>query len=251
MHLVALVRSHNRHNLLQVVLDELIRYGTLPGLTVSISLALDRPTHNVLAVAAAHEANCSICEMPFPLLSAERGERFSEGLNLQLEDINRWPGPPPDWLYLADDDRWFEPNGITKELPEALSNPDVDLWYCRSVFFWDFPGSYNLNRYHHTPLLSRYNPGDRWPTNRMISAPERIHDAAIVRGRIGNIKTPLLDYGSFTPLWREELYRSFEAAGKVDDYTGSLLRDPGDALRDYRKDFGDFKDLFSEKVYGG
>lgn len=249
MHLVALVRTHNRHNLLPVVLDELLRYGTL-GIDVSISLALDRPTPAVLRVAADYAAHCSTCEMPFALLSPE-GEKFSEGLNLQLEDIERWPGPPPDWLYLADDDRWFEPNSITSELPLALADPDVDLWYCRSVFFWDSPSQYNLNRYHHTPLLSRYNPGDRFPTNRMISAPEKMHDQAIVRGRIANLKTPLLDYGSFNIQWREELYRSFEAAGKVDDYTGSLLRDPGDALRDYRKDFGDFKDLFSEQVYAG
>src|SRR5262245_27787473 len=196
MRVLALVRSHNRAHTLPIVLDELIRYNRLGDTDCAISLALDRPTPEVCKIAAKYSKYCfSVLDMPFPLVSDR--ERFSEGLNLQLDDAERYD-LNPDWLYLADDDRWFEPLSITTELPTALESPDIDLWYCRSLFLWNEPHLYNPARYHHTPLLSRYRHGDRFPLNRMISATETLHDDAIIRHRFSNLRTPILDYGSFT-----------------------------------------------------
>src|SRR5262245_1370990 len=247
MRLLALVRTHNRAHLLPIVLDELLRYNRLGDTDCCISLAVDRPTSDVCKIIAKYSSRIfSVIEMPFPLVSSF-GERFSEGLNLQLDDAERWD-LNPDRLYLADDDRWFEPNRITEELPRALATPDVDLWYCRSLFMWDEPHLYNPSRYHHTPLISRYRPGDRFPLNRMISAPVSVHDDALIQRRTDCLGTPLLDYGSFTQPERDELYKTFAAAGKIDDYTAALLRPPSNGLLNFRDTHGDFKDLYSECV---
>lgn len=235
MLVAALVRAHRRADLLEQVLDELVRYGTFPGIEMLIHMTLDRPTQDVLKVAAqSSERLFKLRELTFPLCSAF-GERFAEGLNIQLADLEELERKP-DWLYLADDDRWFPPDTIERELPEALANPHIDLWYARSIFFWDSPSKYNPARYHHAPVFSRFIPGDRFPQNRMIQAPAGIHDSAIIQGRVGTLCSPLLDWGSFTQEDREALYRQYEEAGKIDDYTTSLLRPPRDGLRTYPTD---------------
>lgn len=246
----ALVRCHNRPRTLDIVLRELDRYRTFAGVDVAISVMADRPTQEVLAVLKRHDlAILTQPKLNFPLLS-HHGERFMEALNIQLEDLEK--AAHPDFLLLADDDRWFEPLRIAEELPAVLANPDIDLWYARSIFFQDDPHTFNTRRHHYSPVLCRLIPGDRFPLTRIIQAPERSHDRAIVQDRVGAFKTPLLDYGSFRESDRLRLYKAFVAAGKSDPYVDSLLGPasphtfPEDAHRLGLLTAGPWKDLWSE-----
>jgi hypothetical protein len=217
-----ILRAHQRANTLSIALSELLRLGKLPGLAVKIAIVADRPSASVQKVL--DSSGCAVVSCPFPLVSAEHGEMFMEANNLGLNALLSLTGEPYDWLCMHDDDYWLEPEHATVEVPTALANEDVDMWYVRTVFMQDRPDRYNPNRHHHSPLFFRYLEGDRYPASRerMIHATALRHDDAICTGRIQTLKTPLLDYGSYSAAERQRLYDVYTRAGKTCSYIESL-----------------------------
>ena len=242
INLGCLVRAHRRAKTLDIALSELERYGTLSDIKVWICIQADRPLPEVSAILAKHVGpQCHVCEAPGPALADK--EYFLKNLNAHLSELEQFH-QDLDWIYLADDDRWFEPKRITLELPSALSDPDVALWDARSLFMWDKPNEFNVARHHISPVFWRHVPKFRWSGKRMIQAPDALHDHYVLTNRHSHLKTPLLDYGSFTIADRAELFAYFTAAGKTDSYIQSLIEPP--VLSNYPEDGNSWTDLWSE-----
>lgn len=245
-----LLRAHRRAETLELVLSELVRYSTLPGVACRIHVMADRPTQPVRYVLERFQQKIYNVVAPrLPLLSREHGELFMQGLNAQLDDFERVGA---DWYLVADDDQWFEPHHINTELPAVLHNPDIDIWYAECVFFWDTPTTYHPDRRHCSPVLFRAKPGDRFPTNRIIMATEEVHDTAIIQGRTGRLKTPLLNYGAYSAEERQRVYDTYKEAGKVDLFTESgliaparLAQFPADAVTTGLLPDPEWKDLWT------
>lgn len=257
MRLGAIVRTHDRALLLDILLGELLRYQRFPGMdSMLIHVLADRPTPEVAAVLARYESCLfKLRFSPFPLVSPDGGQRICEAENLQMEDFD---DHPVDWIFHADDDHWFEPLHIEEELPVALARQDVDLYYAHQLFFWnDYTSVCDPpTRPHYSPQIFRHFPGDRFPLNRIIQAPEQVHDTAIMEGRTGHLKTPLLDYSCFHEKDRAHLHAMFTGAGKCDSFIASL-KAPRARLRLFPCELvasGHFpdtnwRDLYKEKVH--
>jgi hypothetical protein len=248
----AFIRCHRRALTLRIALTELFRYADTPGLIVKVHVLADRPNFLVERVLADFRHRLfGLLYSPFPLVSSS-GERFMEAANLQLKAFER---SPPDFYFYGDDDRWLQPPGSYSELPIALANPDVDLWYANSVFFHDNTDTFRTNTAHHSPLLWRHLDNDHFPptSSRIIQATTRRHDDAIAQSRTATLRTPLLDYGTFSADERLRVYRAYKGAGKVDSVTESctdpapsLLKFPADALSLGLTDSTKWTDLFLE-----
>jgi len=250
--LAALVRAHRRHKTLKIVLSELRRYAQVwPGVDVRIVVMADRPTAEVKTLLDSSAGpDLLVIPAPKPLVSAA-GENFLHPLNLQLDALEKWQ-KKVDWCYLADDDRWFDPACADAEIPALLHDRDVGLLFSRSLFFWELPTVYNAERHHVSPVMWRHCKGERWSGHRMIQAPDNIHDSYIIAGALHHLKTPLLDYGSFSLHERQELHAAFTEAGKHDPYIDSLLSRPlsenypaDAAIRGWRQLEPPFVDLWS------
>lgn len=256
MRLGAIVRTKDRALLLKILLGELLRYRTFPGVeSMHIHVLTDRPTPEVSSVLSGFASHLfRIRDCPFPLVSPDGGQRICEGENLQLEDLD---STPLDWIFHADDDHWFEPIHIEQELPPALSRQDVDIFYAHQLFFWD---SFDrvcppLSRPHYSPQIFRHIPGDRFPLNRIIQAPEQVHDQSILEGRVGHLTTPLLDYSCFSSSDRDRLYEDFVGAGKCDQFIATLrapsagsLSFPSDLVKSGHYPDLRFRDLYQEAI---
>lgn len=218
-----LLRAHQRSATLDIILSELRRLGTLPGVATKILVTTDRPTYHVCKVIEKYEPYLfDVLPLPFPLLSPT-GEHFMEAANLGLE---RFEKTHLDWCAIWDDDFWLEPIHATEELPRALASSDVDLWYANALFMWDESNRFNAARRHRSPLLFRYWLDDRFPLDRIIHATALAHDTAILTERTATLSTPILEYGCFTPSERLRLYRTYTEAGKVDSFISSLVAPP-------------------------
>ena len=249
MKIAALLRVHRRARTLDIVLSEIARYGKLPGIQTIVQVAADRPSKEVEMILARHKSLIHSRINVEPIVSKDSGERFQEVLNEQLEVIQDWK---PDWVLRQDDDEWLEPCHATEELPLAIHDPEIDLWYAFTVYMWDRPNQYNFRRKHFSPYMFRYIPGDRFPTNRLIHATELLHDRAVIEGRQGLLRSPLLDYGTFTEEERQENFERYLKAGRLDDFTRSLVEPPDlrifpeDAIDDYMIYDREWKDLWTE-----
>jgi len=233
-----LLRAHHRHEQLDIALQELLRYNELPGLEVKIQVLVDRPHFLVEGVLKKYRDRLyGLAYCPFPIVSA-RGYRFMESNNYNLKRLEHCD---PDWVYVADDDAWFAPPMIDKELPEALTSTTVDLWYAKSLFLWDDPRQYNENRKHYGPVIWRHQPGARWPLDRSLQVPMPLHDEAIMTRRVGDLTTPLLDYGSYDEPERVRLYNAYLRAGRDphDAWVSSLVEPPDLRSLDLSEDWID------------
>lgn len=217
------MRVHRRADTLRIVFSELRRYRSFKGVAVLAHVMQDRPSQEVKKVLADNDDLIyNVLEAPFPLVSAA-GERFCEGLNLQLDDFER---AGANFYMLQDDDSWLEPGQAQDALEWALEQNEADMLYVHSVFFWDVSNLYNSNRRHCSPLLFRALPGDRYPLNRMITATEHRHDTAIAENRTSDLGVPMLDYGTYSAADRQEVWERYAEAGKVDEFTKPLLQQP-------------------------
>lgn len=236
-----LLRAHRRVKTLRIVLSELRRYGTFPGLEVRPLAMVDRATPEVRS--ALDEFKVPIIESPFPLLT-EGHERFMEGLNVHLKELEKCD---PDWVLVQDDDNWLEPVRVTTELLAALQDRDVDAYFIRALFFQDSPTTYNTRRHHLSLQLWRHIKGFRYSCKRMIFVPDGLHDSAVISCRTKTLKTPALDFGGYTEAERLQTFRAYERAGKIDSFTRALIEPP--SLRtfpkDYDQDYGPWTDLYA------
>lgn len=215
-----MLRCHRRSRPLRLVLQELMRYNSFA--TVKVHVLCDRTTTDVQTVLDEFKGQFwGLKHLDFPILGDR--ERFREAKELQFRILE---AAAPDWVLLQDDDRWFEPLGISEELPRFLTQDDVDIVYARSWFVWDRPGTFNTARHHYSPVLFRYAPGLHYPLDRDIQVPLPLHDEAIIQGRAGEFETPLLDFGTFDERERKLTFEAFRAAGKDDHYVNSIVGPP-------------------------
>lgn len=220
-----MLRCHRRTKTLSTVLNELRRIQECGLAQVRIHAAADRPTDQVRTILANHNDLIRTTWEPDFQVVGPKGEKFREFKKAQFEQIKNW-SVRPDWILFQDDDRWFEPNRITEELPKVLADKDHDMWLAESLFIWDRSDQYNANRLHRSPVLFRFRPRDQYPLDRDIQAPSPLHDQAIIRRRAGVLKTPLLDYGTFSEGERARVYAAFMQAGKDDPYVHSIVEEP-------------------------
>lgn len=213
-----LLRAHARPRTLDIKLHEYERLNNdLENVLFRISVWADRPSAAVRDVLAGHSRHLHCVQhAPFPLVGLGR-ERFMEAANEQLRQL-RTSCRALDWLSLADDDSWLEPLGARRELPVALHDASVDVLSANTLFFHDDPDTINLSRHHCSPLFFRNVPDDWFPLNRITNATEGINDDAIARGRARVLRTPLLDYGTFTEADRVRVHAAYLSAGKDDSF---------------------------------
>ena len=132
-------------------------------------------------------------------------------------------GGQPDWVYVVDDDFWFEPHKITTALAPALSDLDIDAYYCPCLFIQDASDTYNPDRQHESIRLYRHVPRARFSGKRMLSVPDGPHDTAIISGRTARFPVPILEYGGYTASDRTAVIDAYKRARKDDDFTRALL----------------------------
>jgi hypothetical protein len=244
-----MLRCHVRYRTLAIVLSELYRYRRDMGIDVRVCALMDRCCPDVQELLEDYSRAPWFFTIDAPRRSLDKdGEHFMELLNVQMDAMEeRWPDL--EWIYAQDDDRWFEPVHITEELPRALADDSKDVYFCRSLFFWNDSDTFNTERQHDSALLYRHCPGARWSGRRILNVPDEPYDAAVMSGRTGVINTPLLDFGTFTADDRLRVYTAFACAGKKDAYVQSIYAPP--ALlkfpRDFAPDYGEWKDLWKER----
>lgn len=131
----------------------------------------------------------------------------------------------PRWVLWQPDDLVLEP-GWEPDFATALAAEDVDVWFFRSLFYWDaerirldvFPVC--------DPLLWRWRPSARFDERRQLLAPPAIVDEARRRGRVRIFPRRNLDFGFSTPEDRDRCWRRALRTGKIDDYTRALVTEP-------------------------
>jgi hypothetical protein len=189
-----LLRAHRREHTLRIVLRELRRYATFPGISLMTVASLDRPTPAVSRVLSEFPEVATF-RSKVPLVSGGT-ERWMEAENEHLDVLER--EGEFDWLYLADDDRWFDPTRIGNALGAALQFGGADAYVVESLFFHTYTNTYTTTRKHRTILLWRHAPGVRCtPGSRVLNCPEPLHEQYLFADRIRDFPVPLLDYGSF------------------------------------------------------
>lgn len=216
-----LLRAHRREHTLRIVLRELRRYATFPGISLMTVASLDRPTPAVSRVLSEFPEVASF-ESTIPVISAGR-ERWMENENEHLEQLERHGDF--DWVYVADDDRWWDPRLITEALPAALQDPNVSAYMCESLFFHTYTNAYTNTRRHRTILLWRHAPGVRCrPGSRVLNCPEPLHEQFLFSEQIKDFPVPLLDYGSFSEADRAALIEQFAGVVNAVSDVGSIHR---------------------------
>jgi hypothetical protein len=240
-----MLRCHHRARSLRLAIRELLRYRSFAD--VKLHILADRLSFKAQEVLDEFKGEFwGVKHLDYPILSPKAGEQFREAKRLQFQIIQ---AAAPDWVLLADDDRWFEPLGAHEELPRVLADGDKDIWYATSWFVWDQTDRFNAARHHHSPVLFRFEPGLEYPLDRDIQVPLPLHDEAIVQGRAGELQTPLLDFGTFEREERARVYKAFVEAGKIDAYVEGINGPPD--IRSIDEELKrPWKDLWKEE-YGG
>jgi hypothetical protein len=216
---VVTLRAHRRPQLLDKVLRYYIDLNT-SRVPVDISLLTDRPSKEVREVIDVHSSHIKqINECPFPIVSFEGGNQFPRAAQHQYELIS---GLRPDFVIFGDDDRWFS-GGFRQELWRAVGEDHIDLWYAKSLFFWE-PNKIRTDFCtHNSPAMYRYSPGDCFDPKRHLQAPVGVHDRARREGRYRQLESVLLDHGYCGQEERRRLLRVFKDCGRLDKFTMHLL----------------------------
>lgn len=214
-----ILQAHARERTLPAVLAQI---GTLRTLAETRVVALlDRPTDRVARlVSEALRGDDVLVPVPFPVVGAR--ERFGEVQNLALEVLERWG---PDWVLWAPDDLTFEP-GWEDAFRVALVDDAVDVWFVRSLFYWDserirldvFPVC--------DPLLWRWRAGARYDDRRQLLAPPAVVEPARLARRVRVFGPRALDRGFVTVEDRDACWRRARRLGKLDRYSEALVTEP-------------------------
>lgn len=216
-----ILKAHRRAETLMKVLHQLAVMGVV--FDVRVVCLEDRPTDEVRHILATEPG---LVRVPLKFSVVGSRERFMEANNVGLDFLEEWQ---PDWVYIADDDRWFE-DGWAGELDEVLNDPKIDVAFVRSLFFWNETHVRRDFFHHCSPLLWRWRPGAGYRDDRMIETPPDLLDEARARGRVTVLRTRLMDFGYADRAEREHLARQYFIAGKVDRLTTALLDEEVDLV---------------------
>jgi hypothetical protein len=208
------ILAHKRPWLLPLIVEQVANQW--PDHIVQFSL--DRPTAAVVeAVEDAREyGNVEVFTVPFSPVS-EQGDRFMEVRNFQMDKLEPHK---PDYAVLWDDDHLLSGTARSAQLMEE----GYDLMYVRKRFFWDNM-IYTNERFpvHRSVFWFRCIKGDRFPTDRIIHAPVRIHDHP---KKVTDLKECLIDIGYLRKEDRERVFKEYARAGKIDAATLPLADEP-------------------------
>lgn len=258
-----LLRVHDRPLTTQIVLSELRAYKYLDParLDVGVCVWADRPTPEVKRVLDSYTDLIDAVEYSrFPLLD-HRGEHFLEAQNKHLELAERtWSHI--DWIYVSDDDHWFEPLRAYANLIPALERPEVGGYIVECLFFQapDLEGVegeethyFNALRKHNSIILYRHVPGERFSGGRMLKCPDATLDDIVIQDRERRLDIPALEYGGFRYLDRQRVHRRYIEAGKVNDrFVDALLSSDLRKFPDrYAPSYGKWLDRMHEHLHAG
>lgn len=226
---VVMQRAHRRAALLDRTLRFYERLGRSDA-PVEIALMADRPTADVREVIKLHRNNLArVIECPFPMVSFEGGQRWMEASNYHL--ANGVEPLEPVFVIFSDDDRWPEASYAQEHLA-LVGNSDVDMWYARSLFFWNETQVRADFFDHNSVYLWRHRPGDRFDEKMLNQAPAGVHADALANGRHAQLKARLLDYGYASTEERAACFASHKESGRLDKVVLHLL-DKNPVLRPY------------------
>jgi hypothetical protein len=121
------------------------------------------------------------------------------------------------------------PVGSKGQLCACLRSQNILAWVATSLFLYDSFRQVNINIFHHSPIISRYRPGDRFPTDGRTteSATEQVH-RRIMRNAYRKRTLPffLYDLSALTHKDRVAQIERFKTAKKDDGYTRAFAEPP-------------------------
>jgi len=229
-HLGVLLRVHRRHEYLPKVFDNIRKLNR--GRKVTLSIAADRPTPEVLKVVSreldltAKIGNRFLNVHSSPPVVSAAGANWMEPLLVLHEnhrrDIEASGFGPVDAGMLLDDDAVFSPEGI-REIRGHLTELCYDRLDVQHLFLWDHPDQHNARvPEHRSCAVWRQYPNDHFPTAFVVKCPQRV-----ARSRhVCCLEHPALEYGWLTQDDRDAAFTSAKAAGRLDAHTLSLVRPP-------------------------
>jgi hypothetical protein len=208
----ALLLCHQRHQLLPLIARQIEE--TWPRDSV-LHVGLDRPTDEVRVAVDkcfALHSDVRVSYVPVPALAEK--ENFLELRNWQLDAIRE----DCHWGALQDDDYILQ---FPTNMRNRMEGP-CDLVYANKMYIWNDLGHCATHLpLHHSCYAFRILDADRFPTDRMIQAPARVHD----HGRKETVNGWLLDIGYLTRNDRMRIFKTYARAGKIDRLTMGLIEE--------------------------
>lgn len=232
-----MIPCHRRHLYLKLIVEEFKKVQGKPWPdTIDLFFIWfpDRPTQEVSE--ALRDLPGFVITSPFKLVDDR--EYFMQARQWQFEEMKK--RLEPKWVSVWDDD--ILPCDI-KKMEWALLRNDVDLIYTSHLSLWDGWEQYNHKVQHRTPSFFRFDPDDRFPTDRMIQCTERINDnpRAVI-----DIELPNLHMGYKDADDRRMTFEAYRRAGKIDPYTMLLVDEPD--LRRLPGELMEKSNYFREKL---
>lgn len=198
----ALILAHARPQLIEAIAAQVREIGGEPKFT------LDRPTDAVYN--AVTRTGAQFDWSTLPVLSHR--ENFMFIRNQQLLRVET------PYASIWDDDHLL---ADPAEARAALAE-EPDLLYATKKYLWDSCDRHNAALpVHRSVFFFRVLAGDRFPLDRTINAPTRVHDEA---RRVADLRGPLLDCGYLTAAERARVLKAYKRAGKLDALTLGLTR---------------------------
>jgi len=205
----AMVLCHHRPWLLSLIVEQY--WKTWPGDCV-VHFMADRPNAAVIAELAKLEAHPAVKVFTAGFPAVGGVENFMALRQCQLQFMQQ---ENTRFICIHDDDHVLE---NPKEAADKTRHRHYDLIYAKKTFFWDDLEHVNCDLpVHNSVFFFRNLEGDRFPMDRMIHAPWRIHDKS--DKKVTQMKSTLLDIGYLYPEQREEVFRRYARAGKLDAAT--------------------------------
>lgn len=160
------------------------------------------------------------------------------GLNMGLKWLDRQK-IRPKWIWFHDDDEIIGTQH-SKALAKCLENNKILAWLGTSLYSWDQFNKININIFHHSPIFSRYRPGDRFPEDgQSVAVTEPVHKR-IQRNMYRKKTLPFFihDLSVMIEEERRKYIEKIRNSGKSDNYTRAFeevpqIMDLGDIEKNY------------------
>lgn len=217
--LVIFTLAHSRPKLLPLIVEQAQQLCDR-GLETRVEFGVDHETEEVFYVLEdlllKNPKLVSAVRIPFQVVDDK--EHFMEARNVQLASLRRFE---PRYAALWDDDHLME---YPYELLPQI-NKGTDLIYSDKVYFWDSLHFHNIGLpLHRSVLAFKVRPGDTYPLDRTINAPQGVHDDPAATKKV--LESRLLDIGYMTSAERWRVFKVYKDAGKIDALTMGLMAAP-------------------------